>query len=116
VSGFADAIACEFQTGTSGGIVPSRAFTRRCGNIAHLHCSTTHLLATYTGDFFLSNSRLVEGLPLEALRGLEPDVLIVEGSYGTARHPHRRNQENNLAERINQAIAGAKSVLMPVRL
>jgi Cft2 family RNA processing exonuclease len=67
----------------------------------------------YTGDFFLSNSRLVEGLRLEELRGLELDVLIIEGTYGTSRHPHRRNQENQLAERINKAIADRCSVLMP---
>lgn len=67
----------------------------------------------YTGDFFLSNSRLVEGLPLEDLRGLDPDVLILEGSYGTSRFPHRRSQENQLAERINQAIARGQSVLLP---
>jgi Cft2 family RNA processing exonuclease len=67
----------------------------------------------YTGDFFLSNSRLVDGLPLEELRGLEPDVLIIEGSYGTARHPHRRTQENTLAERIDRAIASSHSVLLP---
>ncbi|MEA5593048.1 MBL fold metallo-hydrolase [Rivularia sp. UHCC 0363] len=70
----------------------------------------------YTGDFFLSNSRLVEGFRLEELRGIELDVLIVEGSYGTARHPHRRNQENQLAERINRAIAEGSSVLMPTPL
>ena len=68
----------------------------------------------YTGDFFLSNSRLVEGLPLDSLRGIEPDVLIVEGSYGTARHPHRRQQENQLAEKISRAIAIGQSVLLPV--
>jgi Cft2 family RNA processing exonuclease len=67
----------------------------------------------YTGDFFLSNSRLVEGLPLEELRALHPDVLIVEGTYGTTRHPHRRQQENQLAERINRAIAEGFSVLLP---
>ncbi|WP_414564970.1 MULTISPECIES: MBL fold metallo-hydrolase [unclassified Anabaena] len=67
----------------------------------------------YTGDFFLSNSRLVEGLRLEELRGLELNVLIIEGTYGTARHPHRRNQENQLAERINRAIADRCSVLLP---
>jgi Cft2 family RNA processing exonuclease len=67
----------------------------------------------YTGDFFLSNSRLVEGLRLEELRGLELDVLIIEGSYGTSRHTHRRNQENQLAERINRAIADRYSVLLP---
>lgn len=67
----------------------------------------------HTGDFFLSNSRLVEGLPLEQLRGLDPDVAIVEASYGTARFPHRRALENELAERINRAIAEQKRVLMP---
>jgi Cft2 family RNA processing exonuclease len=67
----------------------------------------------YTGDFFLSNSRLVEGLRLEELRGLDLDVLIIEGSYGTSRHPHRRNQENQLAERINRAISDRRSVLLP---
>jgi len=68
----------------------------------------------YTGDFFLSNSRLVEGLSIEALRGTQPDVLILEGSYGTARHPHRRQQENLLVERIDRAIANQLSVLLPV--
>jgi Cft2 family RNA processing exonuclease len=67
----------------------------------------------FTGDFFLSNSRLVEGLRLEELRGLELDVLIIEGTYGTSRHPHRRNQENQLAERINRAIADGCSILLP---
>ncbi len=68
----------------------------------------------YTGDFFLSNSRLVEGLHLDVLRNLEPDVLIIEGSYGTARHLHRRQQENQLMERINQSIAQQHCVLLPV--
>ena len=67
----------------------------------------------YTGDCFLSNSRLVEGLPLSELRGFKPDVLIIEGSYGTARHPHRRQMENQLAERIHRAIAQEQSVLLP---
>ncbi len=68
----------------------------------------------YTGDCFLSNGRLVEGLPLEELRGLKPDVLILEGSQGTARHPHRRQQENRLADQINQGIAAGYNILMPV--
>ena len=70
----------------------------------------------YTGDFFLSNTRLVEGLPLDELRGLQPDVLIVEGSYGTSRHPHRRQQENQFADRIQRAIAAHQSVLLPASL
>ena len=67
----------------------------------------------YTGDFFVSNSRLVDGLPLESLRGLKPDVLIVEGSYGSSRHPHRRQQENRLASTINQLLKEGHSVLLP---
>jgi Cft2 family RNA processing exonuclease len=67
----------------------------------------------YTGDFLLSNSRLVDGLPLEELRGLKPDVLIVEGSYGTARYPHRKQQENQLAERISKAMSDRQSILFP---
>lgn len=68
----------------------------------------------YTGDFFLSNSRLVDGLRLEDVRGLKPDVLIIEGSYGTARHPRRRTQENQLVQRIGNAVANGRSVLLPV--
>nr|WP_256995726.1 MBL fold metallo-hydrolase [Halomicronema hongdechloris] len=67
----------------------------------------------YTGDFFLSNSRLVEGLPLEELRGLKPDVLLLEGTYGTARYPHRRHQENRIAEQINRVLAQGKGVILP---
>jgi Cft2 family RNA processing exonuclease len=68
----------------------------------------------YTGDFFLSNSRLVEGLQLDSIRHLNPDVLIVEGSYGTARHPHRRKQENTLMARIDRAISQQHSIILPV--
>ncbi len=67
----------------------------------------------YTGDFFLSNSRLVEGFPLGELRGLKPDVLILEGTYGTARYPNRRQLENQLAERLYKAIAAGHSILLP---
>ncbi|HEY9877107.1 MAG TPA: MBL fold metallo-hydrolase [Leptolyngbyaceae cyanobacterium] len=67
----------------------------------------------YTGDFFLSNSRLVEGLPLEEVRGLKPDVLILEGSYGTTRHPHRRQQENRLAETVLRLLQEGRNVLLP---
>ncbi|BAQ63577.1 MBL fold metallo-hydrolase [Geminocystis sp. NIES-3709] len=68
----------------------------------------------YTGDFCLSNLQLVEGLSLDSLRGLNPDVLIVEGSYGTARHPHRRQQEKHLMERIKTALNSNINVILPV--
>ena len=68
----------------------------------------------YTGDFCLSNLQLVEGLSLDSLRGLSPDVLIIEGTYGTARHPHRRQQEKHLMERIKSALANEVNVMLPV--
>ncbi|MEH2176205.1 MBL fold metallo-hydrolase [Nostoc sp.] len=103
----------EFQDGLVAELFPAGHLP---GAVAILLTYTTKqriYKLLYTGDFFLSNSRLVEGLRLEELRGLDLDVLIIEGSYGTSRHPHRRNQENQLAERINRAIADHCSVILP---
>lgn len=103
----------EFRDGLSAELWPAGHLP---GAAAFLLTYTTPQRAYtlfYTGDFLLSNSRLVEGLPLEELRGLKPDALVIEGSYGTARHPHRRQQENQVAERINRAIAAGQSVLLP---
>jgi Cft2 family RNA processing exonuclease len=68
----------------------------------------------YTGDFFLSNSRLVDGLPLESLREQSPDVLIIEGSLGAKRYPHRRSQENQFAATLSRELAAGKSVILPL--
>ena len=67
----------------------------------------------YTGDCMLSPSRLVDGMPLDELRGMKPDVLIVDGSYGTGRYARRKDQENELADLILQAIAQQYSVILP---
>ncbi|MBN3940960.1 MBL fold metallo-hydrolase [Nostoc sp. NMS9] len=103
----------EFQDGLVAELFPAGHLP---GAVAILLTYTTQQRTyklLYTGDFFLSNSRLVEGLRLEELRGLDLDVLIIEGTYGTSRHPHRRNQENQLAERINRAIIDHCSVILP---
>lgn len=68
----------------------------------------------YTGDFFLSNSRLAEGLSLDPLRQFAPDIAIVEGTYGTARLPHRRRQENQLMAQIAYWLDRQHSVLLPL--
>ncbi|PIG94645.1 MBL fold metallo-hydrolase [Gloeocapsopsis sp. IPPAS B-1203] len=103
----------EFQDGLSAELFPAGHLPGAAAILLTYTTPQRTYSVLYTGDFFLSNSRLVEGMPLEELRGLKPDVLIIEGSYGTARHPHRRNQENQLAERINRAIAQGYCVLMP---
>jgi len=103
----------EFRDGLSAELFPAGHLPGAAAFLLTYATDNYRYTVFYTGDFFLSNSRLVEGLPLEELRGLKPDVLIVEGSYGTARHPHRRQQENQLAERINRAIAEHQSILLP---
>jgi Cft2 family RNA processing exonuclease len=64
----------------------------------------------YTGDFFISNTRLTEGLSLNDLRGCRPDVLIVEGSYGTTRYAHRRQQENALVQQVSALLAEQNTI------
>nr|WP_305082360.1 MBL fold metallo-hydrolase [Oculatella sp. LEGE 06141] len=103
----------EFRDGLSAELFPAGHLPGAASLLLTYTTPQRAYTLFYTGDFFLSNSRLVDGLPLEELRGLKPDVLIVEGSYGTARYPHRRQQENQLAERINRAIAEHQSVLLP---
>ncbi|AFY39126.1 metallo-beta-lactamase domain-containing protein [[Leptolyngbya] sp. PCC 7376] len=68
----------------------------------------------YTGDFSVSHFQLVNGLSVEELRGLKPDVLIIEGSYGTLRHPHRRQQEKYFTNRLLEALETKQSVILPV--
>lgn len=67
----------------------------------------------YTGDCFLSNGRLADGLPLADLRNLKPDVLIIEGSYGKERHPHRKQQENYLVDRLGKALMDRGRAVFP---
>ena len=81
--------------------------------IAHTTKQRTYKVM-YTGDFSVSNFQLVEGMSIENLRGLAPDVLIVEGTYGTVRHPHRRLQEKQLMERIHDSLDRGQNVLLPV--
>ncbi len=54
----------------------------------------------YTGNCFLANTRLTEGLRLEELRGIRPDVLILDGMAGTCRYPRRKQQEQQVAEAV----------------
>jgi hypothetical protein len=62
----------------------------------------------------LSNSRLVEGLPLDRLRGSRPDVAIVDGNYGTARYGRRRTQENEIADQVSYWLGRSATVILPV--
>ncbi|HEY9659435.1 MAG TPA: MBL fold metallo-hydrolase [Allocoleopsis sp.] len=103
----------EFRDGLSAELYPAGHLPGAAAILLTYTTEQRSYTVFYTGDFLLSNSRLVDGLPLEELRGTKPDVLIVEGSYGTARYPHRRQQENQIAERIYRAILEQHSVLLP---
>lgn len=106
----------EFLDGLTAELYPAGHLPGAAATLLTYTSPTSHRTYSifYTGDFFLSNSRLVEGLPLDELRRFQPNVVILEGSYGTARHPHRRQQENQLAEQISLTLATGRSVLLPV--
>jgi Cft2 family RNA processing exonuclease len=104
----------EFQDGLSAELFPAGHLPGAAAILLTYTGFYKSYSVFHTGDFFLSNSRLVEGLHLDAVRNLRPDVLIVEGSYGTARHPHRRNQENALMARIDRVVAEGSSLILPV--
>jgi Cft2 family RNA processing exonuclease len=66
----------------------------------------------YLGDFSLFNLRSTDGLRLEHLRNCQPDLLIVSGCSDPL--PHRRVQENQLLDRLEAALDGGYSVLLPM--
>jgi Cft2 family RNA processing exonuclease len=66
----------------------------------------------YVGDFSLSNLRASDGLRLDMLRNCHPDMLIVSG--GTPHLPHRRQQENQLLDRLDGILGEGRSVVMPM--
>jgi Cft2 family RNA processing exonuclease len=104
----------EFQDGLSAELFPAGHLPGAAAILLTYTGFYQSYSVFYTGDFFLSNSRLVDGLHLDSIHNLNPDVLIVEGSYGTARHPHRRKQENTLMARIDRAINQQQSIILPV--
>jgi len=94
----------EFQSGLVGELFP-QASTRSGSDSTNTRLRGG-LTRFYTGDFFLSNSRLVEGY-LEELRGLGKCT----NYRGMARLVIPPAQPRKSAERINQAIAASYSVL-----
>ncbi|MDJ1183978.1 MBL fold metallo-hydrolase [Roseofilum casamattae] len=104
----------ELKPGLSAQIYPAGHLPGAASILLSYQAPERTYTLFYTGDYFSSNSRLVERMRIEDVRGLQPDVLIVEATYGTARHPNRRHQENHLAERIYKALKKNTSVLLPV--
>jgi len=56
----------------------------------------------YTGDFNLSDTRLISGANIDIPN---VDVLITESTYSDREHPDRFNEERNMVEAIEETIA-----------
>ncbi len=100
----------ELQEGLTAEIMPAGHLPGAAAILFTYQGTARSYSLLYTGDFFLSNSRFAEGLSLTAIRAHRPDVLIIEGSYGTARQPHRRQQENTLVEQVSQFLSQQRSI------
>jgi Cft2 family RNA processing exonuclease len=104
----------EFQDGLTAELFPAGNLPGAAAVLLTYAGAERTYRLFYSGDFFLSNCRLVEGLHLDRLRHLHPDVAIVAGTNGTVRHPHRRQQENDLMARFDRSLAAGNSIVLPV--
>jgi len=64
----------------------------------------------YTGDFNFIDTRLVEGMTLELPK---VDVLIMETTYATRKHPPRSSQERELKQIIDETCSRRGTVIIP---
>ena len=67
--------------------------------------------AAYTGDIATAAQRTVAGM--EQIDFFEPDVLILEATYGDGIHPNRKTEEQRLAQAIAKVIERGRTVLVP---
>ena len=83
----------------------------------HIPGSCMFLLETkgkrilYTGDFNLSETRLMQAASLDVD---EVDCLIIESTYSDREHPERRLQEKELMKVIRETLAQDGVVIIPV--
>jgi len=64
----------------------------------------------YTGDINTIDTRLVKRPELE---NIHADIVIIEGTYGNAIHPPRKQVEDEFIESINEVIENGGNVLIP---
>ncbi len=63
----------------------------------------------YTGDFKLSDTRLVKGASVD----IEADILITESTYSDKDHPDRKKEEERFVEFINETLDNDGIMLLP---
>lgn len=68
----------------------------------------------YLGEFALANFRFADGLHLESVGTLRADIAILNATHGSARYPHRRQQENQLMAQIDACLQAGNTAILPV--
>jgi Cft2 family RNA processing exonuclease len=91
-----------------------RIYFHRSGHIvgaAAILLQTSEGAVVYSGDISVASQRTVSGMaPIGFFR---PDVLVLEGTYGDAAHPARKEQEQKLARAVAEVVQQGGTVLIP---
>lgn len=64
----------------------------------------------YTGDIKLEATRLLSGADLPK----QTDVLLIDSTYSQTEHPPRKQEEKNVIEAVEEALAAGEPVIFPV--
>jgi Cft2 family RNA processing exonuclease len=91
-----------------------RAAFHRAGHIvgaAAVLIETAEAKVIYSGDISVASQRTVAGMT--AIDFFEPDLLILEGTYGDGIHPSRKEQEQQLAKAVAEVVEAGGTVLVP---
>ncbi len=65
----------------------------------------------YTGDFNLTQTRLVESADMSSFPPI--DALIIESTYGTTSHPPREETENEFVKTVESIVEDGGIILIP---
>lgn len=91
-----------------------RCYFHRSGHIvgaASILIETSEARVVYSGDISVATQRTVAGMtPVDFF---QPDILILEGTYGDGIHDGRKEQEQKLARDVAEVVQSGGTVLIP---
>ncbi|GIX07731.1 MAG: hypothetical protein KatS3mg115_2134 [Candidatus Poribacteria bacterium] len=91
-----------------------KVYYHRSGHVlgaAAILIETPEAKVVYSGDISVASQRTVAGMrPIDFF---QPDLLILEGTYGDQIHPNRKEQEQELARSVGEVVAEGGTVLIP---
>ena len=91
-----------------------KVYFHRSGHIvgaAAVLIETEESKVVYSGDVSVASQRTVDGM--KPIDFFQPDLLILEGTYGDSAHPRRTTQEQTLAKSVADVVAAGGTVLIP---